>query len=123
MSPFTDMLLWLSRHFTTETYLFYTRIQGVLWSIVDLVLIFFLLKMIELAGRKKGRKRIRFRYLLLLFTAVLVPFLSFVGTSKTFFLLESVICGIHFSILIYIVIMERKMMLAFMKDLISPKWE
>ena len=117
------MLLWLSRHFTTETYLLYTKIQGVLWSIVDLVLIYFLLKMIDLAGRKKGRKRIRLRYLLLLFTALLVPFLSLVATSGAFFLLESIICGVHFSILIYIVLMERKMMLDFMMELMAAKRE
>ena len=121
MSPFTDMLLWLSRHFTNEAYLFLTKVQGVAWSIVDLVLILFLLKIIDLARKKKKAKRILYRYLLLLFTALLVPFLIFAKTSGAFSLLESIICGIHFSILIYVVVMERKMMLNYMKDLTTPK--
>ena len=115
------MLLWLSRHFTNEAYLFLTKVQGAAWSVVDLVLILFLLKIIDLARKKKKAKRILYRYLVLLFTALLVPVLVFVKTSGAFFLLESVICGIHFSMLIYIVVMERKMMLNYMKDLMPRK--
>ena len=121
MKPITDILLWVSQNFTTEIYLFSTKIQGIIWSIVDIVLIYFLLRIIDLARAKIKMKRILFRYFFLLFSVVLTPFLVFVQTARVFFYLESIICGIHFSILVFIVFAERKMMLAFLRGLFVDK--
>ena len=121
MRPITDILLWVSQNFTAEIYLFSTKIQGIMWSIVDIALLYFLLRIIALARAKTKMKRILFRYLFLLFSVVLTPFLVFVETSRVFFYLESIICGIHFSILIYIVLAERKMILAFLRGLSHAK--
>jgi len=88
--------------------MFYTKIQGMIWSLADFLLIFFILKIIDLVRANEGKGKIFFRYLFLWSSAVLTPLLILPQTKNGFFLLESIICGIQFSILVYTVMVERK---------------
>ncbi|MFH0843918.1 MAG: hypothetical protein ABIG67_01675 [Pseudomonadota bacterium] len=103
-----SLLLWIGTYFTEETYMFYTKIQGMIWSMADFLLIFFILKIIDLVRANEGKGKIFFRYLFLWSSAVLTPLLILPQTKDGFFLLESIICGIQFSILVYTVMVERK---------------
>ena len=103
-----SLLLWIGTYFTEETYMFYTKIQGMIWSLADFLLIFFILKIIDLVRANEGKGKIFFRYLFLWSSAVLTPLLILPQTKNGFFLLESIICGIQFSILVYTVMVERK---------------
>ena len=86
--------------------MFYSKLQGLLWSAADIVLILALLKMADWVRRETGDRKIRIRYVLLLLSALCTPLLVFSRTPKEFFYLEAVICGIQFLILIYTVLAE-----------------
>lgn len=108
MKGLETIFLWIGTHFTPEAYMFYSKLHGLLWSAADVVLILALLKIADWARRRREGKRIRVRYILVLFSALLTPLLLFSRTPKEFFRLECVICGIQFLILIYTVMVERK---------------
>jgi len=107
------IFLWIGNNFTTEVYMVSTRMQGILWSMADIVLVFILLKMAGLSRIKAGEKKIFIRYYLLWSSAILTPLLGFARTPREFFILESIICGIQFLILAYTVIVESKHILNF----------
>lgn len=117
MKGLEAIFLWIGTHFTPEAYMFYSKLQGLLWSAADIVLILALLKIADWARRRREDRKIRVRYVLLLFSAVLTPLLLFSRTPKEFFRLESIICGVQFLILIYTVIVERKGMLVVIKQI------
>lgn len=104
LDPF---FLWIARHFHPEAYLISSKIQGLLWSAADVVLVAAVLKIAGLARRGKGRRRILVRYILLAGSALLTPLLLFTRTPRDFFLLECLICGSQFAILIYTAVLER----------------
>lgn len=102
------LFLWIGTHFTTEIYMVSTKMQGILWSAADIVLVGILLKIVALARMKTHKRRIFFRYLGLLLSAIMTPLLAVARSPRQFLILESIICGIQFSILIYTIIWERK---------------
>ena len=108
MKFFESLLLLVGKNFTTEVYMFYTKLQGMIWSIADIVLVLVLLKIADLIRKRSQKKRITLRYVFLLVSAILTPLLIFTKTPRQFLLLESIICGTQFSILVYTVIVEIK---------------
>jgi hypothetical protein len=111
MSAVEQIFLWISGNFTTEAYLFHSKIQGIVWSSADIILVLAMLRIVNLGRRRAGLKAPLARYVLLCLTAVLTPLLLFSRTPKEFFLLECIICGGQFLILLYTVIFERKRLL------------
>ncbi|MBN1106616.1 MAG: hypothetical protein JXL84_24655 [Deltaproteobacteria bacterium] len=111
MSDLGSLFLYIGRHFSTEAYLISSKIQGLLWSAADVVLVLAVLKIAESARRRCGMGKPLLRYGLLCVSLLLTPLLVFAGTPREFFLLESLICGAQFGILLYTVIMERKRIL------------
>jgi len=116
MKCFDVMFLWLAGHFTATTHLYFTKLQGIIWSLADIVLVFFLLKMVNVARAHVKKKRVTIRFLFLWLSAAITPLLIFAGTSGEFFILESIICGIQFVILAVTVITERKVLLHFVQQ-------
>jgi len=119
MKPLEAAFSWIALHFTTEAYMLSSKIQGILWSMADLALIFILLKISDVVRSRAGRRKILFRYILLCFSAILTPLLAFTQEPKEFFILESIICGIQFSILLYSIAVEGKDMMDFFKEILS----
>ncbi|MEW6667257.1 MAG: hypothetical protein AB1512_18800 [Thermodesulfobacteriota bacterium] len=111
MNIVEQIFLWIGRNFTTESYMFHSKIQVILWSAADIILVLALLKIVTLGRRKAGLKGPLARYVLLFLTAVLTPLLLFSRTPREFLLLECIICGGQFLILLYTVIFERKTLL------------
>lgn len=117
MKFFESLLLLVGKNFTTEVYMFYTKLQGMIWSIADIVLVLVLLKIADLIRKRSQKKRITLRYVFLLVSAILTPLLVFTKTPRQFLLLESIICGTQFSILVYTVIVEIKEMVKAVKKI------
>ncbi|MFH1351719.1 MAG: hypothetical protein ABII26_12420 [Pseudomonadota bacterium] len=112
------VLLWIGANFTEEVYLFYTKLQGIIWSAADICLVFFVLKVADLARAKERKRKILWRYISLWISAALTPFLLLTKTKNEFFTLESIICGIQFSILVYTLISERKITIKLIREII-----
>jgi len=119
MTLLETIFLWIGTNFTTEIYMLYTKLQGTLWSIADIVLVFVLLKIAGMVRKKTKKKEIVFRYLFLWFSAILTPVLIFTQTSRQFFLFESLVCGIQFLIIVYTVIPERRLMMNFIGEILT----
>lgn len=114
MSPelFETLFTTIGRGFSPEVYLATTKVQGILWSAADIALIYFLLKIAGLARIADGRRKVARRYRLLALSAVLIPFLVFMPTARHFFILESIIFGLQFSILIHTLAADTRPVLA-----------
>jgi len=112
-----DALYWISTHFTADTYLVSTKVQGLLWSAADIVLVLVLLRIADLLRRRASTPPIRWRYVLLGLTALLTPLLAWASSPARFLMLESVICGIQFLLLVYTLIAERGRFVALVSGL------
>ena len=117
MKFFEAIFMWIGAHFSIEAYMISTKIQGILWSMADIALILALLKIAGVVRMKTQRKKIRFRHLLLWFSAILTPLLILTRTPQQFLILESIICGTQFSILLYTVIVDRKETMELLKKI------
>ena len=119
ISNLMDMVfLEIGKSFSTEAYMLTTKVQGILWSISDIIIIYVMLKIVSLIREKNRKKKIIFRYILLWLSAVMVPFLVFTVTPSQFFILESVIFGLQFSVLIYSVFAETKDTITFFRKIV-----
>ncbi|MBW1820371.1 MAG: hypothetical protein JRI92_01195 [Deltaproteobacteria bacterium] len=122
ISNLMDMIfLEIGKNFSTEAYMLTTKVQGILWSISDIIIIYFMLKIASLIREKNQKKEILLRYIFLWLSAVLVPFLVFTVTPRQFFILESVIFGLQFSVLIYSVFIETKDTITFFRKIVVDK--
>ncbi len=115
------VFLELGKSFSTEAYMLTTKVQGILWSISDVLIIYVMLKIVSLIREQNQRKKILFRYIFLWISALLVPLLVFTTTPKQFFNLESVIFGLQFSVLIYSVFAETKETINFFRKIVVEK--
>ena len=115
MTVLADLFLYIGAHFTRDVYMTATRIQGVLWSVSDVLLIFILLKIIAHIKGPRCRRRLRVQHLLLWTSAALVPFLPFIADPRQFFILESVIFGLQFAVLIYSLFADAGDVMAYFK--------
>ena len=115
------VFLELGKSFSTEAYMLTTKVQGILWSISDVLIIYVMLKIVSLIREQNQRKKILFRYIFLWLPAILVPFLVFTTTPKQFFNLESVISELQFSVLIYSVFAETKETINFFRKIVVEK--
>lgn len=121
ISNFMEMVfLEIGKSFSTEAYMLTTKVQGILWSISDIIIIYVMLKIVSLIREQNQKKKILLRYIFLWLSAILVPFLVFTITPKQFFILESIIFGLQFSVLIYSVFAETKDTIIFFKKITDP---
>ena len=84
------------------------RIQGMAWSLIDLVIVGSLLRISGLAcGRTPWM-----RWILLAATGLAVSFIPFVRDMREYFVLESGICGTQFVLLVWTAWFDRRAMLS-----------
>lgn len=111
MNPFEPLLRWIGANFDPGLYLMTSKIQGVIWSAADIVLVLAVLKIASLARTKCGLRGLPSLHLLLWFSALLTPLLVFAKSARQFFFLECLICGLQFLILVYVALTERERIL------------
>ncbi len=88
------------------------RIQGIAWSLIDLVIVGSLLRISALAtGRVPW-----LRWILLSATGLAVPFILVVRTVDEFFALEAAICGMQFALLVWTAWFDRTAMLVLIEQ-------
>ena len=121
MEILTNILLWVGSHFSHEVYYTTTKIQGIFWSMADIAIAWYMLKIADFIRNRTGRPKIIWRYYFLLLSAILTPFLLVMKTAKYFFILEAVIFAIQYLLLMYSVVAERKGVLLFIKATIQNR--
>lgn len=116
---FETMFLWVGRNFSPEAYLLVTKIQGLLWSGADVILIFCILKITDVVLAHNQQRPVRVRYWLLLLSVLPIPLLLFVSRGSHFFLIECVIFGLQFSILIYTIVVHIRDIMIFFRRIVE----
>jgi hypothetical protein len=121
MESIDAIFLHIGDSFCRDTYFLVTKIQGILWSIANTVLVFYFLRITDLIRTHNHMKQIRYRYYFLLVTAILPLFLLFAENGTIFFALEAAIYGIQYTILLYSLILERKELMHYFREIVSGK--
>lgn len=121
MTP-PNWVLWMSAHFSPEQYLFWTRWQCLAWSLADLLIVFFLIRLSNQARVVVQRPAHRYSYVLLGFTAALVPFVVMAPSGGLIFLLELGITVPHFLLLCYLLTVNVRVYAMFLAEFIEGPW-
>lgn len=121
METVTNTLLWIGNHFSHEIYYSTTKVQGLFWSLADIALVWYMLKIADFIRNRTGRSKITWRYYLLFISVILTPFLLVMKTATHFFILEAVIFAIQYLLLLYSVVAEKKGVLLFIRATIQNR--
>ena len=105
MSP---LILWAAEWFGEKEYMRVTKIEGVLWTVADLVLVFYLLRLADHVRKKDGQTKATVRWTVFFITLLASPFLLLTSEPASFFRLEIVICTTHFLVILYSIVMEGR---------------
>ena len=96
-----ELILWLGQRFSPEQYLFWTRIQCIAWTAADLVIIFYLIRIANLARHMLGIPPHRIPFAILAATALAAPLLLVPQTGWRIFALEILITAPHFALILF----------------------
>ncbi len=113
------LVQWAAVNFTFDLYLLTTKIQGILWSIADVALVYYFLKIAALTSNDAQSAKMRTRFFCLWLSAILTPFLLFAHTKFQYFALDAVICGLQYLILLVTLTLSGKKMLSHFKQIIA----
>jgi hypothetical protein len=94
--------------FSPEAYLFWTRIQCLAWTGADLVIVFYLLRIANLARRLAGQRPHVVSFIVLWTTLLFVPVVTVAPTGRMIFYLELIITVPHFLIILYVLAADAR---------------
>lgn len=112
---------WIGTQFSPEAYLFWTRIQCLAWTGADLVIVFNLLRIANLARRLAGVRPHFASFGLLTITLLFVPVVAVAPTGRMIFALELIITVPHFLIILYILAADARGLAAALHRLQAPR--
>lgn len=92
----------IGSHFSHEQYMFWSRIQGTLWTAADLVLIVYLIRITNLFRRHLELRQHRWSYAILGATLPFAALVPVVQDARTFFYLELAVTIPHFVLILYL---------------------
>ncbi len=92
----------IGSHFSQEQYMFWSRIQGTLWTAADIVLIVYLIRTTNLFRRHLGLRLHRWTYAVLGMTLPFAALVSVVQDARAFFYLELAVTVPHFLLILYL---------------------
>jgi hypothetical protein len=102
------MIAWMGHAFTASDYIFWTRIQCSAWTLADLAIVFYLIRLANVARRELGIRRHSISLGVLLATvppSIAVPFMT---TGSSVFLLELAVTVPHFLLILYILTADAR---------------
>ena len=84
------------------------QIEGILWSIADVLLVFAALKFVNLIRVHNGLKPYHKLYYLLFFSFALTPLLLFSSHFLDYIAIEGFVVSVQYLILVYVMYMNYK---------------
>ena len=114
------LVQWAAGNFTFDLYMLTTKIQGILWSIADIALVYYFLKIAAITSDDRQTAKMRIRFSCLWLSAILTPFLLITHTKFQYFFLDAVICGFQYLILLYTLVFSGKRMLNYFMGILNP---
>ncbi len=107
--------------FTPEQYLFWTRIECSAWTLADIVIVFYLIRLANRARLLLHRGPHVFSYAILAATAPLAAFIPFASTGGIILLIELAVTIPHFLIILYILAKDARNFAAALHLLAQPR--
>jgi hypothetical protein len=104
------LIEWMGGAFSPEQYVFWTRVQCTAWTLADLVIVFYLLRLANLARVITNAKPHQFSYVLFAATLPLSALIPFLSRGSTIFLVELAVTIPHFLIILYVLASDAKIM-------------
>lgn len=99
---------WMGTHFSPESYLFWTRIQCLLWTAADVVIVYNLIRIANTGRKLTGDRPHRVSYVVLGLTLLPTPLIAVAKTGGTVFLIELLITAPHFLLILYLLWANRR---------------
>ena len=106
-----DLAREIGRHFTHEQYMFWSRIEGTAWTIADVVIVYYLIRISNLCRAYLGLARRIVPFVVLAATLPPAAFIPFVSTARTFFLVELGVTIPHFLLILWIITRDAPIVL------------
>lgn len=103
-----EILREIGPYFSSDAYLTWTRVQCVLWTAADVVIVVVLLLMANRVRTAVGVRPHVYSFILVALTVCLVPFVILASTGRLVFLLELLVTVPHFLLILYVLLADRK---------------
>lgn len=101
----------IGRHFTHEQYMFWSRIEGTAWTLADVVIVFYLIRIANECRAYLGLPRRIVPLVILAATLPPAAFIPFVPTARAFFLLELGVTVPHFLLILWLIFRDAELVL------------
>ena len=99
---FDALLNAMGNAFTPEMYLFWTRIECSAWTLADVVIVFYLIRLANAARKVLNRDPHVFSYLILAATIPVAAFIPLAPTGGIILLIELAVTIPHFLLILYV---------------------
>lgn len=114
------MIQWMGHAFTASDYVFWTRIQCSAWTLADLVIVFYLIRMANLARCALRIRPHSVSFGILLATIPPSMAVPFMASGTWIFLLELAVTIPHFVLILYILASDARHFAAALAQFLRP---
>ena len=94
--------------FTPDQYLFWTRIECSAWSLADVLIVFYLIRLANAARKIVNRDPHVFSYLILAATIPIAAFIPLAPTGGIILLIELAVTIPHFLLILYVLTKDAR---------------
>jgi len=108
---------WLGSQFSPEQYVFWTRIECTAWTLADVLIVFGMLRIADIARAVAGVERHRISYVVLMATLPLAVVIPIEPTGTFVLFLEILVTIPHFLIILYVMARDARLFAAALKKL------
>lgn len=98
---------WMGTQFSAEAYLFWTRIQCLMWTAADVLIVFSLIRIANLGRKLTGDTVHRAPLVILGLTLLPAPLVGIAETGGIVFLIELLVTVPHFLLILYLLWANR----------------
>ncbi len=114
-----EAILWMGGCFSPEQYLFWTRIQCIAWTAADVVIVFYMLRLANLARCTLGEPLHRWPYFVLGATLLPLPGVVLASGGWAVFGIELLVTVPHFCLIVYVLAVNMRLTAAFLQRLLG----
>ena len=103
---------WMGSQFSPEQYVFWTRIECTAWTLADILIVFGVLRIADIARAVTGIERHRISYVVLMATLPLAAAIPLEPTGPFILFLEILVTVPHFLIILYVMARDARLFAA-----------
>ena len=97
-----DLIREIGEHFSPEDYLFWTRVQASMWTLADVVIVLYLIRVPNLFRAYEDLRPHRLSYIVWTLTLPFCALLPFAQSGSAIFRIELLVTVPHFLLIVYL---------------------